>query len=117
MSRGLVVESTLRGFAKALSRALMSEHTARQRGLLQSLDPRVRLVGMLALVLAATLCRRLPVLIVLFGVSAMIALASRVSVKTLVLRVWLVGFAFTGTIVLPAIFTTPGTPVVQLPQL
>jgi cobalt ECF transporter T component CbiQ len=117
MSRGVFLESTLRGFARALSRALVSEHTAKQRGLLQALDPRVRVAGMMSLVVASTLCRRMPVLVVLFAVAVVVALASRVSLKTLILRVWLVGFAFTGIIVLPAIFTTPGTVVARVSSL
>ncbi len=60
MSRGFV-ESTTMGFARALTRTMLSEQTARQRGLLQSLDPRVRVVGLFALVLAVTLSHRIAV--------------------------------------------------------
>ena len=45
MSRHFFIESTLRGFARALSRALHSEQLAARRGLLQAFDPRVRLAG------------------------------------------------------------------------
>ena len=114
MSRGGFVQSTVVGFTRALSRALMSEEIARQRGLLQSLDPRVRVIGLFALVLAVTLSRRLVVVLVLFVVAVLIAVFSRVGIVTLAKRVWLVVLAFTGVIALPAVFITPGDPVASL---
>lgn len=111
MKREGFIESTTVGFARALSRALMSEEIARQRGLLQALDPRVRVVGLFALVLAVTLARRLTVVLALFLVAVMIAVLSKVNLGTLAKRVWLIVLAFTGVIALPAIFITPGKPI------
>src|SRR5271157_1558046 len=111
MKRGGFIQSTVVGFTRAFARALMSEEIGRQRGLLQSLDPRVRVVGLFALVLAVTLSRRLAVVLVLFVAAVMIAIFSRVSIGTLAKRVWLVVLAFTGVIALPAIFITPGNPI------
>ncbi len=112
MKRGAFMDSTVRGFVRTLGRALMSEEIARQRGLLQALDPRVRVIGLFSLVLAVTLSRRLIVVLALFLVAVMIAVLSRVGIGTLAKRVWLVALAFTGVIALPAIFITPGNPVV-----
>jgi cobalt/nickel transport system permease protein len=117
MSRHSFLESTVRGFARALSRALVSEQTAKRRGLLQSLDPRVRVVGLLSLVVAVTLSRRIPVVAALFVLALALALASRISLRSLVTRVWLIVFAFTGIIALPAIFITPGAVVASFPAL
>lgn len=111
MKRGAFMDSTVRGFVRALGRALMSEEIARQRGLLQALDPRVRVVGLFSLVLAVTLSRRLIIVLALFLVAVTIAVLSRVSIGTLARRVWLVVLAFTGVIALPAIFITPGDPI------
>lgn len=110
MSRGFI-ESTTLGFAHALTRTMLSEQTARQRGLLQSLDPRVRVVGLFALVLAVTLSRRIAAVAVLFAAAIAIALLSRVNLLTLAKRVWLIVLGFTGLIALPALFTTPGSTV------
>jgi len=114
MSARGFLESTTMGFARALTRAMLSEQTARQRGLLQSLDPRVRVVGLFALVLAVTLSRKITVVAALFAVAIVLALLSRVQLTTLIKRVWLVVLGFTGVIALPAIFVTPGSPVAQL---
>jgi cobalt/nickel transport system permease protein len=111
MKSGGFIASTIFGFTRALSHALTSEEIARRRGLLQALDPRVRLVGLFALVLAVTLSRRLAVVLALFLVAVMIAILSGVSIRLLARRAWLVALVFTGIIALPAIFITPGNPV------
>ena len=110
MSRGFL-ESTTLGFARLFTRAMLSEQVAGQRGLLQSLDPRVRVLGLFTLVLAVTLCRRIAAVAALFAVAIVLAAFSKVSPVTLAKRVWWVVLAFTGVIALPAIFITPGTPV------
>ena len=102
------LESTTIGFARAFTHAMQAEETARRRGLMQLLDPRVRLIGVLALVIAVVVSRRIEVVAALFGLAIVLALSSRVSLFTLATRVWLVVFAFTGTIAIPALFTTPG---------
>ncbi len=110
MSRRFL-DTTVIGFARALTRAMTAEEVARRKGLLQALDPRVRVIGILVLVLAVTLSHRIVVVAALFFLAVIIALLSRVTLATLAKRVWLVVLAFTGVIALPAIFLTPGTPV------
>jgi len=110
VKRGGFIETTVLGFSRALERALISEETARRPGLLQSLDPRVRVIGLFALVLAVTLSHRLWVIAALFVVAVVLAACSHVSIAALAERVWLVVLAFTGVMALPAIFLTPGEP-------
>ena len=114
MSAG-VIAKTVRGFTRALEQTLVSENSAHERGLLQALDPRVKLVGMLALVVSAALSRKLPVMAALFGLGIVLAVASRLSLWSLAKRVWLVAFAFTFMIAAPALFLTPGEAVYRLP--
>jgi cobalt ECF transporter T component CbiQ len=83
--------------------------------LLQQFDPRVRLIGTFLLVLALVLCHRLDVLAVLFGLAILIAICSRVSLASLAVRVWWIVLGFTGVIAIPALFTTPGDPILALP--
>ncbi len=111
MAHGGFLASTMLGFARALARAMTSEQIARQPGLLQSLDPRVRVIGIFSMVLAAILSRRIPVIAALFVVAVIIAMLSKVGIGMLAKRVWLVVLGFTGVIALPAIFLTPGDPV------
>jgi cobalt ECF transporter T component CbiQ len=109
------IEKTLRSFTHAFSHALLSERTAAMHGLLQSLDPRVRVFGTLLFVIAVILCRRIEMLLALFGLAIALALTSRVSLRTLAMRVWLIVLAFTAIIALPAVFITPGPPLLILP--
>jgi cobalt/nickel transport system permease protein len=115
--RASFVERTIRGLAAAMERALYAEELAKADGLLQQLDPRVKVVGLLALVVAAALARNILVILGLFGVAILLALLSHVPIRTLATRVWLSALLFTGTLALPAIFITPGQIVYRLPLL
>ncbi len=109
-----VIGRTVRGFTEALAQTLESEECARRRGLLQALDPRVKLVGLLGLVVTAALSRKLAVMAGLFGLGIVLALASRLSLRALAKRVWLVAFGFTFMIAAPALFLIPGEVVYRL---
>jgi cobalt/nickel transport system permease protein len=108
VSRSHLLSSTLKSLSRALSHALVNEETARRRGVMQSLDPRVRVIGTFLLVITTVLVHRAPVLLTLLTVGVALALASAITLRTLALRVWLVVLAFTGIITLPALFLTPG---------
>lgn len=100
-----------------MERALYAEELAHAQGLLQSLDPRVKVGGMLALLIATTLARNLTTIIGLFIVALMLAILSRVPLLTLASRVWISAFIFTGFIALPALFITTGEIAYSLPVL
>ncbi len=111
------VEKTLAGLGGAFERSLYSEETAGQRGLLQALDPRAKLVGLLLLIVAAVSSRSLPVILAVYGLAVALALASRLSLRALAARVWIGALLFTGAVALPALFLTPGREVWRLPLL
>jgi cobalt/nickel transport system permease protein len=115
--RASFVERTIRGLADAMERALYAEELAKADGLLQQLDPRVKVVGLLALVVAAALARNILVILGLFGVAILLALLSHVPIRTLATRVWIGALLFTGSLALPAIFITPGQVVARVPLL
>ena len=109
------IHSTLQGLTHALSTAFIAENVASQPGLFQKLDPRVRLISVLTLIVAAVLSRRLIVIAGLLLFAVLIAIASRIKMITLAKRVWLIIFGFTGLMALPALFVTPGEPAQRLP--
>lgn len=111
------VERTIADLAGAMEQALYAEQLAHTHGLLQQLDPRAKLVGLLALVVASALSHSLAVIGGLFAVAIVLAWLSHVPLRTLAGRVWVGALLFTGMIALPAIFITPGTPLVRLPLL
>jgi cobalt ECF transporter T component CbiQ len=115
MRRNGTIAATVLSLTRAFGNVLVSEQIARRPGLLQGLDPRVRVIGLLALVLAVTLSHRIGVVVSLFVAAIFLALLSHVSLKSLAIRVWLVVLLFTGIIALPAVFLTPGDPVIASP--
>jgi len=115
-SRG-VVERSLASFVAALEHAFYAEELANKRGLLQSLDPRIKIAAILPLIVIAALSRRLRVIAVLFAIAVAVAILSNVPPGTLAKRVWLGVLGFTGLISLPALFLTPGLAICTLPLL
>src|SRR5205814_894849 len=77
---------------------------------------RVKLVGMLGLLLAAALIHSIPVLVAFYGATLALAAASRLPLGFFVKRVWLFIPIFTGIVVAPAAFSfiTHGRIVVPL---
>lgn len=99
---------TLKHFLKALEAVLTAEEIARQPGLLQRLDPRAKIAGLLAWILVAAWATRLRTLGLMFAATLVLALLSRVPVRFLARRVWLSAAAFAGMLAVPALFLTPG---------
>jgi len=100
-----------------MEHALSAEEMARKGGLLQRLDPRVKVTGLMALIIAATVARRLSVIGAIFIVALLLAALSHVPFETLLKRGWIGALLFTSFIALPAVFITPGDPAWRLPLL
>jgi len=109
------IERTLAGFADALEHAGTAERLADQKGLLQRLDPRVKVIGALLLILATMCSRRLSVTASMLIVAVALAWLTRIPLRIVATRVWLSVLFFTGCIALPAAFTTPGLAIWHLP--
>ncbi|MFN7995819.1 MAG: cobalt transporter CbiM [Bryobacteraceae bacterium] len=111
------VEKTALGLLDTVRHTLFAEEIAGRPGLLQALDPRVKLAGLGAMILAVVAVHRLTVLSAILLLAILLALLSHVPIRFLASRVWLAVLAFTGVIALPAIFLTPGTVLYRLPLL
>src|SRR5512146_1116585 len=115
-NRGFL-ERTTSSFVDAMEHAFYAEQIARADGLMQRLDPRVKLLGILALVVPAAASRSFAVIAGLLAVAVVLAALSHVSFGVLLKRVWIAVLLFTGVIALPAPFVTPGQVVYHLPWL
>lgn len=100
--RGSYVQKTLTGGADLLRQVIFSDDTGRAPGLLQKLDPRVKVVGLLGLVVAGAFLRTIPALLVLYALTLVLAAVSRLSVGFFIKRVWLFVPIFTGIVLIPA---------------
>lgn len=109
------IERTLSDISHTFEQSLFAEEIARRPGLLQSIDPRVKVLSLLALLIAVGLSRNLPVIVGLYSVALILARLSFVPMGFFVKRVWLFMPFFTGIIALPALFITPGPALAQLP--
>lgn len=108
------LEHTLHGIAETLERTLFAEEISTRPGLFQSLDPRVKVLSILALLLSVSLSRNLIVIAAVYLLSLMLALLSSIPTGFFIKRVWLALPFFTGMLILPALFITPGPPLFQL---
>ncbi len=110
------LEKTVREARELAARTVFSEEMAKLPGLLQRRDPRLKLIAVLALLLVASLSRRIEVILALYVLVLLVAALSKVPVFFFVKRVWLTVPLFTGIVVLPAIFNvvTPGDPLLVL---
>lgn len=113
---GNYLAKTLEGGARLLHQVMFSDDVARRRGLLQRVDPRAKLVGLLVLLVVGGLARSMATLAVLYGLALVLAAVSALPVGFFVKRVWLFVPIFTGIAVLPATLSivTPGEVVLTL---
>jgi cobalt/nickel transport system permease protein len=116
LRRGFV-ERTIASLHQAVERSLFAEQADEKRGLLQALDPRVKLFGMLLLIAAAATARQILVILGLLAVAVVTAALSGIQFRVLVTRVWIGAFVFSGLIVLPAVFITPGRAIYRVPPV
>jgi cobalt/nickel transport system permease protein len=111
------LERTLAGFLRTVEEALEAEELAKANGLLQRLDPRIKVVGILFLIIAVATAHKLEVIAAAFAIALVLGLSSRISPLKLAKRVWIPVLLFTGIIALPAPFVTAGRVVAHLPIL
>lgn len=110
-----VLEHTLNDIAAAFENTLFAEEISARDGFFQSLDPRVKILSVLAFLLAVSLSHSLAVIAVIYLLTLILAQASSIPTNFFIKRVWLALPFFTGVIIVPALFITPGPALLQLP--
>jgi cobalt/nickel transport system permease protein len=112
------LDRSLRAVTGLMGQFLFAEIHSQRDGVLQKLDPRVKLLTLLAWVVLVSLLHSLPWILGLYGVSLGLALLSRIPLSFFLRRVWLVLPLFAGVIALPAMLNlfTPGEAAVVLFQ-
>lgn len=109
------VEHTVDGLLRVMDWAVEAEAGAARPGLLQSVDPRVKVVGLLSLVAAAALSHRLEVIAALLVFGLALSALSQLRLLALVSGAWLMAVSLSLALALPALFLTPGPAVAELP--
>ena len=113
--RAGALERTLSGITEALESSLFAEEISGRPGLFQSLDARVKLVLVLVFLISVGLSRNLLIIVSIYCLVLILGWRSAIPPSLLVKRVWLALPFFTGLIILPAIFMTPGPGLMRLP--
>lgn len=95
---------------------LINDNIAQRKGLLQSLDPRVKLISMVALIFAVAMTRDIRLLAVVYVLTLIAAYLSRVELLFFLKRVWVFIPIFAGIIMIPILFNvfTPGVALLTL---
>jgi len=114
-NRGGFIEHTLEGLHAAMERALYAENSAGSAGLLQRLDPRVKVAGLFGFILVAAAAGRLWVVAAVLLAGTLLAAFSGISVWMVLKRIWLVTLPFSAALALPAMFMTNGTVIYRIP--
>ena len=100
--KGSYLAKTLEGGTRLLQQVMFGEDVAGNAGLLQRVDPRVKLISLLVLLVVGSLARSMATLVVMYGLTLVLAAVSALPIGFFVKRVWLFVPIFTGIAVLPA---------------
>jgi cobalt/nickel transport system permease protein len=111
------IERTLASLSSTAEFASRADVLASQGGVLQLIDPRVKVAGLLGLIIGVAASHRLLAIGIAFLAALILALLSRIPLSRLAAGIWTPVVFFTGMIAIPAIFLTPGQPRVTLGAL
>jgi len=107
------IAKTMAETTRAIEQSIFANRYARKNGFLQHLDPRAKLAGVLCLLIITGLSATLETLAILYIMTLVFAVVSRVPLGFFIKRVWVFIPIFSAMIVLPAVFNiiTPGRPL------
>jgi len=98
------IERSITGILAFLKDSMLSDGYALQKGFLQSLDPRVKIISFLLFILQVLFTRNLPVIIFFYAFCLLLAGASKINLGFFLKRTWFFIPLFSLCIALPAVF-------------
>jgi cobalt/nickel transport system permease protein len=102
------------GITRVLESVISAEDLCCAPGLLQGLDARVKVASVMLFIVVVGLARSLPILGGVFALILALGLLSRIPIGLLLKRILIFIPIFTAVIAIPALFITPGEPLVTL---
>lgn len=97
-------ERSIHSLLDAIDYAAQAEKRAQTAGLMQRMDARLKISGVLLLIIAVVTSRSLAPIMAVLGGSILLALASGIRIRAIAGTVWIPALLFTGAIALPSIF-------------
>jgi cobalt ECF transporter T component CbiQ len=113
-NRSGFIERSLTDVNQVLEQSLFADLIARQPGLLQSFDVRLKLVSLLFLLVLVNYTQNLTVIGIFYLLTLILAARSHISLRYFILRIWVAVLIFTGLVALPGLFITPGPQLISL---
>lgn len=112
------LEKTLTDIQRIMAEDMYQAGIAAGGGLLQAVEPRVKVVGLFLLLVAVAVTRSLSILAAVHLLVFLAALLSGIGGRDYLLRTWLPAAVFAGLVVLPATLSwvTPGEPLLIIYQ-
>lgn len=106
------IERSLAGALSFLKGSIFADECASGAGFLQSLDPRIKAVSFLILIMTAIFTKNIAVVLILYVLCLVLAYFSNVHIGYFLKRTWIFIPLFSLFIAVPAIFSifTPGDP-------
>lgn len=101
----IFIEHSLKTVLDFFKEAVCSEEIARSRGVLQSIDPRIKILLLIAFLIITLYARSIHSLLGLYIFSVLLAVLSGIKVIFFIKRVWFFIPVFTLFIAIPAVFT------------
>ena len=101
-------------FTQALESIVVTEDLCRAPGLFQGLDPRVKVITLVLFIILVGLAQSLLILILVFMFAFVCILLSKVPQVLFLKRLFIFIPIFTAVIAIPALFITPGVPLVSM---
>ena len=99
------IERSLVGALAFFKEAIFTEELAAQKGFLQALDPRIKLITFLCLIIQVLITRSIPILVILYVLCLLLALFSKINLGFFLKRTWIFIPLFSLFIALPALFS------------
>lgn len=114
-TRRNIVRLAIGSFARLIDELAANNTIAAQPGLLQQIDPRAKVIGIIGLIVIVTLVQQLSTLLLAYALCLLLAVLSQVPARRLT-HAWLVIPLFSAAIMLPALLNvvTPGQPLLTL---
>jgi cobalt/nickel transport system permease protein len=113
------IQKTLDTIFAFLQETFDTEKLSKKNGLLQSLDPRVKMISILTLIFALSITGDVRILAAVYILEMLLCAASLIGIGFFIKRVWLFVPLFTLVIAIPMLFNVflPGDPLYQVAYL
>jgi cobalt/nickel transport system permease protein len=102
------------GFTRVLESVFLTHELYQARGILQKLDPRIKTLGCIFLVVIVGLSQNIWILLFILSIIFLLGIFSRIPVSYFLKRMFLFIPIFTLVIALPALFITPGDLLISI---